>query len=101
VNTSHRSLLCSALTLALSVSGCDMLKKKDEAAPATTAGVAVSAAAATAATSAAAPAPAAAAEITDEAIPASEDFEDEAFAKISEQTYKSDLEALQKEIEEQ
>ena len=95
------SLFCWALAFAPGLSGCDMLKKEDDAAPAATATAAVSAAAATSAVASAAASPAAAAELTDETIPASEDFEDEAFAKISEQTYKTDLEALKREIEEQ
>jgi hypothetical protein len=98
VNThsSRWPVLCSALTLALWVSGCG--KKKDEATPAATATASVTAAAATASAAAGSPAPAA--ELTDEAIPASEDFEDETFAKITDETYKTDLEALKREIEE-
>ncbi|HVJ14875.1 MAG TPA: hypothetical protein VM686_05520 [Polyangiaceae bacterium] len=98
--TSRWPAICSTLALALWVSGCNMLKKKDDAAPAASAPAVTAAAATAAAPSAAAPAPAAAAELADDAIPASEDFEDETFAKISEQTYKTDLEALKKEIEE-
>ncbi len=99
--SSRLSLTASVLTLALGVAGCDALKK-EEAATAATTTVAASAATPTpAAATAAAPGAAAAAELTDDAIPASEDFEDETYAKISEQSYKTDLEALKKEIEEQ
>jgi hypothetical protein len=98
MNSVRSSALCSLLALALLGSGCNALKKKDEAAPAASAPAVTAAAATSAAPAAAAAAPAA--EVTDDAIPASEDFEDETFAKISEQTYKTDLEALKKEIEE-
>jgi hypothetical protein len=93
------TLTCSVVVLALAVAGCDALKK-DEAASVATTTVAVSAATPTPAAAPAAAPGAAAAELTDDAIPASEDFEDETYAKISEQSYKTDLEALKKEIEE-
>jgi hypothetical protein len=95
-------LVGSALALALSSSGCRLLKKKEDAAPTATAPVAVT-------TPAPAPAPvpapaAPAAEptvnVADDAIATTEDFEDEAFAKVSDKTYKTDLESLKKEIEE-
>ncbi len=37
--------------------------------------------------------------VADEAIAAPEDFEDEAFEKVSDKTYKSELDSLKKEIE--
>ena len=37
--------------------------------------------------------------VADEAVPAPEDFEDEAFEKVSDKTYKAELAALKKEIE--
>lgn len=92
-------LICSALPLALSASSCRLLKKK-EPAPAATTPVAVTAPTPPAAAPAAAPAPEPSVAVADEAIATTEDFEDETFAKISDKTYKSDLEALKKEIAE-
>jgi hypothetical protein len=37
--------------------------------------------------------------VADEAVAAPEDFEDEAFEKVSDKTYKAELESLKKEIE--
>lgn len=37
--------------------------------------------------------------VADEAIPTSEDFEDEAVEKVTDKTYKVELDALKKEIE--
>jgi len=87
---------CVAGTLALT--GCGMLKKKQpDPAPSATVALAVPAPVALPA----APAPVVPAEVTvaDEAIPAPEDFEDEAFEKVSAKSYKADLEVLKKEIE--
>jgi hypothetical protein len=92
-------LKSSLLALALAGSACGLLKKKADPAPAATAPAAASTTAAAAVTNAPAPAAAPPAEVPDEAIATSEDFEDEAFAKISDKTYKTDLEALKKEIE--
>jgi len=97
-NTLRSMLVLSTLTLALAGWGCRSKKETEQAPSATSA---APAAAAPSATPAAAVAAAATAEVADEAIPATEDFEDEAFAKISDKTYKIDLEALRKEIEEQ
>jgi hypothetical protein len=87
-----------ALTLGvLLIGGCGVLKKKqpEPAASASAAAVPVPPPVA------AAPATPAPAEVTvaDEAIAAPEDFEDEAFEKVSDKTYKSELDSLKKEIE--
>jgi hypothetical protein len=37
--------------------------------------------------------------VTDDAIPTAEDFEDEAFEKVTDATYKPELDTLRKEIE--
>jgi hypothetical protein len=92
----------AALALSLA-SGCQFLKKKADPGSEPAASQAVSAAVpASAAPAEVAEAPGAepAAAVPDEAIATTEDFEDEAFAKISAETYKTDLEALRKEIEE-
>jgi hypothetical protein len=76
------------------VAGCGLLKKKQpEPAPSASQVAAVTPP----------PAPAATAEpevtVADEAIAAPEDFEDEAFEKVSDKTYKSELASLKTEIE--
>lgn len=84
---------------ALLLGGCGMLKKK-QADPAASATPAVAVAPPAASTPAPAAAPAeAAVVVADDAVPAPEDFEDEAFEKISDKTYKTDLADLKKEIE--
>jgi hypothetical protein len=92
VKQSLLSLACAALL----VSGCGMLKKKQPEPAAS-------------ATQVAAPLPPPVppaplptpAEVTvaDEAVATPEDFEDEAFEKVSEKTYKTELDSLKKEIE--
>ena len=87
-----------ALTLGvLLIGGCGVLKKKQPE-PAASASQAV---VPTPPPVTPPPAPAAAPEVTvaDEAIAAPEDFEDEAFEKVSDKTYKSELDALKKAIE--
>jgi len=80
----------------LLVAGCGVLKKKQPE-PAASA----SQAAAPTPPPAVPPPAAPAAEVTvaDDAIPAPEDFEDEAFEKVSDKTYKSELDSLKKEIQ--
>lgn len=97
--TSRVLLTATALALALASSGCRFLKKKPAPAASTTA--AATAATAAAASTAQAPAASAepAADLPDDAIATTEDFEEEAFAKISDKTYKTDLESLKREIE--
>lgn len=81
------------------LAGCGILKKK-QAEPAPSAAVAAQTAPPAAAPVAAAPAPAPAEPtVADEAIAAPEDFEDEAFEKVSDKTYKAELDTLKKEIE--
>ena len=79
---------------AVTLGGCGMLKKKQPE-------PAASATQVVAPTPPPAPAPAPAADVTvaDEAIATPEDFEDEAFEKVSDKTYKAELETLKKEIE--
>jgi hypothetical protein len=80
--------------------GCGMLKKK-QADPAPSAAVAAQTAAPltppppTAVT----PPPVAEPTVADESIAAPEDFEDEAFEKVSDKTYKAELAGLKKDIE--
>jgi hypothetical protein len=78
----------------LLLGGCGVLKKKQPE-------PAASATQAAAPTPPPIPTPAPAPEVTvaDEAIAAPEDFEDEAFEKVSDKTYKSELDSLKKEIE--
>lgn len=82
-------LMCGALL----VSGCGILKKKQP-------DPAASAVQVTPPPVAPVP-PATPAEVTvaDEAVAAPEDFEDEAFEKVSDKTYKAELDTLKKEIE--
>jgi hypothetical protein len=88
---SWMSIACGACGVLL-VSGCGMLKKKQPEPAAS-------------ATQVAAPLPPPVAptpvEVTvaDSAIATPEDFEEEAFEKVSEKTYKAELDTLKKEIE--
>jgi hypothetical protein len=78
--------------------GCGMLKKKQPD-PAASAAAPIAAAPVVAAPATAVPTPAPEATVADEAIAAPEDFEDEAFAKVSDKTYKTELDGLKKDIE--
>jgi len=79
--------------------GCGILKKKQPD-PAPSATVAVQTGAPVVAPSPVATPPLPAEPVVaDEAIAAPEDFEDEAFEKVSDKTYKVELETLKKEIE--
>ena len=80
------------------LTGCGMLKKK-QAEPAASATAAAVAPAATPAPTPLAPPPEPEVAVADEAIAAPEDFEDEAFEKVSDKTYKAELDGLKKEIE--
>jgi hypothetical protein len=97
ISLKHSALFVLAATFMLG--GCGMLKKKQsEPAPSATAVAAPTPPPVTAAPAVpAAPAP----EVTvaDEAVATPEDFEDEAFEKVSEKTYKAELDTLKKEIE--
>lgn len=82
--------VCAAL-----VSGCGILKKRQQdPAPSATQ-------VAEPAPPPVEPPPAAPVEVTvaDEAIATPEDFEDEAFEKVTDKTYKAELDTLKKEIE--
>jgi hypothetical protein len=81
------------------ITGCGILKKKQaeqtpSAAPLVAAPV-VPPVAAPAAPTAAEPT----VTVADESVPAPEDFEDEAFEKVSDKTYKAELAGLKKELE--
>jgi hypothetical protein len=95
-----RSLLTLTLLLGVLL-GCGLLKKKPGAATSASAAVAVAPAAPPAVSVAVAKpaAPAEPAPVTDDAIPTAEDFEDEAFEKVTDATYKPELDTLRKEIE--
>jgi hypothetical protein len=95
-----RSLVTFSLLLGVLL-GCGLLKKKPEPATSASAAVAVAppvppAASVAVAKPAAPPEPPPA---TDDAIPTAEDFEDEAFEKVTDATYKPELDTLRKEIE--
>lgn len=90
----------SALVLGSALlAGCGILKKK-QSEPTPTAAPTV---AAVPSTPVVAPTPTPTAEpavtVADDAIPAPEDFEDEAFEKVTDKTYKEQLAGLKKEIE--
>jgi hypothetical protein len=92
-----------ALGLVLGITlltGCGMLKKKQaEPAPSATAAAQAAAPVATPAPTPLAPPPVAEPTVADESVAAPEDFEDEAFEKVSDKTYKSELAGLKKDIE--
>ena len=88
-----------ALTLGvLLFGGCGVLKKKQPE-PAASASQVAAPTPPPVAPPPAAPAPEPEVTVADEAIAAPEDFEDEAFEKVSDKTYKSELDSLKKEIE--
>jgi hypothetical protein len=89
----------AALALgAVLLSGCGVLKKKQPEADASATATPVVAAPTTPpAAPVAAPEPTVA--VADESVPAPEDFEDEAFEKVSDKTYKAELAGLKKELE--
>ena len=96
-----KTRLVTFAVAALFVGGCGMLKKKQPD-PAPSATVAVQAPAPV--VTPVAPIPSvvpAEPEVTvaDEAVATPEDFEDDAFEKVSDKTYKAELDTLKKEIE--
>jgi hypothetical protein len=97
---SFRHLLTPLLLgAALGVTGCGILKKKTDAAPSAT--VAAASTAPIVAPVAPPPeAPVAVAEpaIDEAAVPAPQDFEDEAFEKVTTANFKTELQRLSKEI---
>lgn len=83
------------------LSGCGVLKKKQPDAE-VSASAPLVAAPATPAAAPAAPAvvpPEPTVTVADESVPAPEDFEDEAFEKVSDKTYKAELAGMKKELE--
>lgn len=87
------------IALAVALGGCGMLKKKQtDAAPSASQAV-LQPPPPAASPTAPPPNPEPVLAVADEAIATPEDFEDEAFTKISDKTYKVELEALKKEIE--
>lgn len=96
--TSTKTQRLAALVLGtLLIAGCGILKKKQpepvaSAAPATPAPPLVAAPVAPAV-------PEPPVTVADESVPAPEDFEDEAFEKVSDKTYKAELAGLKKELE--
>jgi hypothetical protein len=93
-----RSSLFVLLALLAPLLACGMLKKKPAPEPSATAAAPP---APPPPTTAAVPVPTPPPEVkvADEAIPTSEDFEDEAVEKVTDKSYKAELTALQKEIE--
>lgn len=93
----------AALALVLGstlLAGCGMLKRKQaEPAPSATVVAQTAAPVVAPAPEPVTPPPAAEPTVADASIPAPEDFEDEAFEKVSDKTYKAELAALKKDIE--
>jgi hypothetical protein len=100
---SRRARAQSLLTLGLLLGvllGCGLLKKKPD--PATSASAAVVAAPPpppAVSVAVATPPPPEPPPVPDESIPTPEDFEDDAFEKVTDKTYKAEVDTLRKEIE--
>jgi hypothetical protein len=92
-----RSSLFALLVLLTPLFACGMLKKKPPPEPSATA----AAPPAPPPPTAAVPVPTAPPEVkvADESIPTSEDFEDEAFEKVNDKSYKAELDTLKKDID--
>jgi hypothetical protein len=102
MNTFKTNSVTAWVVAAVLLGGCGILKKKQtDATPSATATAQTAATVATTAPTALTPPPEpdTAAAVADEAIAAPEDFEDEAFEKVSDKTYKTELDGLKKEIE--
>jgi hypothetical protein len=90
--------LVLAAVVVVSLGGCrSLLKKRDSAESA--APIATAPPVATVAPAPAVAAPAATVAVDEGAIPASQDYEDEAFAKVTAGTYKAEFARLKQEIE--
>jgi hypothetical protein len=96
--TSTKTHRFAALVLGtLLIAGCGILKKKQ---PEPVASAAPAAATPPLVATPVAPAvPEPPVTVADESVPAPEDFEDEAFEKVSDKTYKAELAGLKKELE--
>lgn len=92
-----RNLVVVITALALASAGCKSLLKKREPDPAASQ---APAAPPLPVAPSAAPVVEASKPVTDDAVPTPEDFEDEAFEKVTSATYAAELERLKKEIEE-
>jgi hypothetical protein len=92
------SKLMLACALVCALGGCKSLLKKREPVTTEASASAVAASASVAVVPPTPPASAVAAE-SDDAIPTSQDFEDEAFEKVTAQNFKAELDRLKKEIE--
>jgi hypothetical protein len=101
--TSRRARAQSLLTVGLLLGvllGCGLLKKKpDPAASASAAVVAAPPPPPAVSVAVAKPAPPEPPPVPDESIPTAEDFEDDAFEKVTDKTYKAEVDTLRKEIE--
>jgi PBP1b-binding outer membrane lipoprotein LpoB len=85
-----------SLALAVVVlSGCGILKKRQPEPVASATAVAAAQTAPTASAPAVEPAPV----VVADALPTPEDFEDEAFEKVTDKTYKAELASLKQELE--
>jgi hypothetical protein len=97
--TSTKTQRLAALVLGtLLVAGCGILKKKQPEPVASATPALTAPPVATPATPAVA-VPEPPVTVADESVPAPEDFEDEAFEKVSDKTYKAELAGLKKELE--
>jgi hypothetical protein len=100
--TTRRARVQSLLTLVLLLGvllGCGLLKKKPSPAPSASAPVAAAPPPAATSVAVAPPAPPEPPPVADESIPTAEDFEDEAFEKVTDKTYKAEIDTLRKEID--
>jgi hypothetical protein len=100
---SLRARIQALVTLSLLLGvllGCGLLKKKPDAAASASAAAAAAPPAPPAVSVAVAkPTPSEPPPVPDESVPTAEDFEDEAFEKVTEKTYQAEVDALRKEIE--
>lgn len=93
------SLTCAALLgVAVSVSGCGILKKKQPEPAASVAATATQAPPPAVTTAAPVPVVPAAPALDEASIPAPQDFEDEAFEKVTASNFKAELARLTREI---
>lgn len=97
ISLKHSAIVGLALA-GLCLGGCGMLKKKQPD-PAPSAAVAAPTPPPLSAAPVVPTAPTPEVTVADEAVATPEDFEDEAFEKVSDKTYKAELDTLKKEIE--